>query len=493
MPWLASARRSSGSGGIAGIAPDVDAYLEAATPSARQRLRGNIHPPGTAPGIVIASPSRYEPNYYYSWVRDSALTMRTLVDDYRRGQSSDSDDEQTLWDYAASSKAQQSQPAAQGLGEPKYNVDNSVFTDPWCRPQNDGPALRATTLVQFAYAWVSRGGNGTVVTEYLYPIIKNDLDYVVNHWSDQTCDLWEEVRSAHFFTRFVQRMGLLVGAQLARDQNETAVADGYTRHADEITQSLEQFWDTDAQIVRVSLDVALGKTNHLDCGTVMSALHGYMNDGVYGPASDRMLATTTALVDSFGFYPLNQVTHDNNNQTLAYAVGRYASDVYDGYHTSEGNPWFMCTNAVAEIYYRAAAQFTTDGGIDVTDVSLRAFERLGVPTENTAAAAGIDANDDDDRVIRAGGHYALGSPGFAAIIGALLATADGHVRQTRFHQGDPTAPLAEEFNRYTGYPQGARELTWSYASLVTVSDAYQSLKTLLQSQAQDRPIFQVQK
>jgi len=27
--------------------------------------------------------------------------------------------------------------------EPKFNLPNGdVFTDPWCRPQNDGPGLR---------------------------------------------------------------------------------------------------------------------------------------------------------------------------------------------------------------------------------------------------------------------------------------------------------------------------------------------------------------
>lgn len=32
--------------------------------------------------------------------------------------------------------------ATGGLGEPKYNVDETAFTEDWCRPQHDGPALR---------------------------------------------------------------------------------------------------------------------------------------------------------------------------------------------------------------------------------------------------------------------------------------------------------------------------------------------------------------
>lgn len=36
-----------------------------------------------------------------------------------------------------------------GLGEPKFNVDETAFTGSWGRPQRDGPALRATALIDF--------------------------------------------------------------------------------------------------------------------------------------------------------------------------------------------------------------------------------------------------------------------------------------------------------------------------------------------------------
>lgn len=37
-----------------------------------------------------------------------------------------------------------------GLGEPKFNVNETAFTGPWGRPQRDGPALRATALIAYA-------------------------------------------------------------------------------------------------------------------------------------------------------------------------------------------------------------------------------------------------------------------------------------------------------------------------------------------------------
>ena len=34
-----------------------------------------------------------------------------------------------------------------GLGEPKFNVDETAFTGAWGRPQRDGPALRYSTYI----------------------------------------------------------------------------------------------------------------------------------------------------------------------------------------------------------------------------------------------------------------------------------------------------------------------------------------------------------
>lgn len=37
-----------------------------------------------------------------------------------------------------------------GLGEAKFNVDNTAFTGAWGRPQRDGPPLRATAMIAYA-------------------------------------------------------------------------------------------------------------------------------------------------------------------------------------------------------------------------------------------------------------------------------------------------------------------------------------------------------
>ena len=72
-----------------------------------------------------------------------------------------------------------------GLGEPKFNIDHTAFTGSWGRPQRDGPALRATAVINYANGLLA-DGNLTWVTSKLWPMIKLDLDYVAVTWNQST-------------------------------------------------------------------------------------------------------------------------------------------------------------------------------------------------------------------------------------------------------------------------------------------------------------------
>ena len=81
----------------------------------------------------------------YTWTRDSALTLKLLIDEFIAGNSS----LQSTIEYyiVAQAKLQTvSNPSGSlssgGLGEPKFNIDLTAFTGAWGRPQRDGPALR---------------------------------------------------------------------------------------------------------------------------------------------------------------------------------------------------------------------------------------------------------------------------------------------------------------------------------------------------------------
>jgi glucoamylase len=90
---------------------------------------------------------------YYTWTRDSALTLKVLIDLFRNGNL----DLQTVIEEYVNAQAYLqtvSNPSGDlssgaGLAEPKFNVDMSPYTGAWGRPQRDGPALRAIALIDF--------------------------------------------------------------------------------------------------------------------------------------------------------------------------------------------------------------------------------------------------------------------------------------------------------------------------------------------------------
>lgn len=78
-------------------------------------------------------------------------------------------------------------------------MDNSVFNHSWGRPQDDGPAIRATVLIAYANHFLDNGGEPKAI-EYLYrstlpadSVIKADLEYISHIWQQDSVDLWEEV------------------------------------------------------------------------------------------------------------------------------------------------------------------------------------------------------------------------------------------------------------------------------------------------------------
>jgi glucoamylase len=109
-------------------------------------------------------------NSYYQWVRDAAITFKYILNEYKNGNTTL---ETVLKEYVTlSDKLQRtSNPSGDyqgaGIGEPKFNVDGTAFTGSWGRPQTDGPAIRATVLIEFANLLLAAGETSYVKT-YLY-------------------------------------------------------------------------------------------------------------------------------------------------------------------------------------------------------------------------------------------------------------------------------------------------------------------------------------
>lgn len=104
---------------------------------------------------------------------------------------------------------------------------------------------------------------------------------------------------------------------------------------------------------------------------MLAAIHGYAGDGIYAFSNDQMLATAYQIATSFlPVYPIASRHKDGQGRTLGIPIGRYPDDVYDGTGTSQGNPWYLCTAAMAEHFYRASTELSNAGSIAVTDISL---------------------------------------------------------------------------------------------------------------------------
>ncbi|KAF1989165.1 carbohydrate-binding module family 20 protein [Aulographum hederae CBS 113979] len=439
---------------LAAIACAACAVADLTSDIATQRTRSlqgvldNLGPkgvlaPGANAGILVASPSTEDPNYYYTWTRDSALTFKMIVDEFIAG----NDTPKThIEDYIKAQAFLQtvSNPSGslytgRGLAEPKFYVNETAFMGSWGRPQRDGPALRATAMIAYM-RWLLDNGGDDEATNDVWPVVRNDLDYVAQYWNQTGFDLWEEVSGSSFFTIAVQHRALVEGASMASDIG--ASCPGCESEAPDIMCFLQSFWNGEYAVANINSND--GRSG-IDSNTVLTSIAIFdpaakCDDSTFQPCSPKALANLKVYADSFrSIYGVNEGIDDSS----AVATGRYAEDVYMG-----GNPWYLTTLSCAEQLYAAIAQYNAIGSISVTSVSLPFWSSI-LPD----AAEGTFSSDSDT---------------FKALINATQTFADGFVSiaNSRIPEG---GAMAEQFDRNTGSPLSARDLTWSYASYVTMA------------------------
>lgn len=397
---------------------------------------------GAAAGIVVASPSTSNPDYFYTWTRDSALTLKSLIDRFLAGNTNL---QSTIKDYITAQQAIQSIPnpsgatCSGGLGEPKFEVGETAFTGAWGRPQRDGPALRATALVAYSRYLIANGQTSTV-TSTIWPIIQNDLSYVTQYWNQSTFDLWEEVNSSSFFTTAVQYRALVEGSALATQIGKSCA--NCDSQAPQVLCFLQSYWTGSFILANTG-----GGRSGKDANTILGSIHIYdplasCDAKTFQPCSDKALANHKVVTDSFrSIYSINSGIAEGK----ACAVGRYPEDVYQG-----GNPWYLITMAAAEQLYDALHQWNKIGSISITSTSLAFFRDI-----YPSAAIGT---------------YASTSTQFKAIVAAVQVYADGYMANSaQYTPADGS--LAEQYSKSDGSPLSAVDLTWSYAAFLTANSA----------------------
>ena len=370
--------------------------------------------PDVKPGMVVASPSKADPNYYFDWVRDTALTMRSLVDYYEI--KKDQRIKKLIFTWIDAEIHRQTLPTLSGLGEPKFNVDGSGFTGPWGRPQNDGPALRAIAMIKFARILLKEGNQDYVIKKMFKgmvssdSVIQKDLDYTVAQWKKPSFDLWEEELGMHFYTLMAQHTALQEGGLLAHELGDHRSHHIYEQESKVIAAVLKRDF-ADAKIgILATLNKVNGglsyKTSNLDVAPLLALLHTSPYQKLFSLNSPQVRRYVDSLALKFSeVYAVNKKFPE-----LGVAIGRYPEDRYDGYQTSgTGNPWFLSTLGLGEYLCLLKREARTD---KVDELIEKQFNR------------------------------------------AL------------FHS-DRQGRMSEQFNHVNGTMQGARELTWSHNAFMT--------------------------
>lgn len=433
--------------------------LEEQAEKSKEYLLRNISPSDGALGSVLASPSRKDPDYYFHWTRDAALVMEAVR--FWQQQSDTPENVKasllkTLKDYVGFSRKNQNTYTLTGLGEPKFYVDGRGYFEAWGRPQNDGPALRALTLVKMAQNLIKMGETGFVKT-YLYnsslpatTVIKTDLEYVAHHWRESSFDVWEEVRGIHFYNLLVTRAALLDGATLADSLGDSGASGFYRLQAELIKKELSKFFDASKGYIVATMNRTDGinyKNSNLDMVVLLGVLHAPQQDGIFGPTDDRVLATAEQIRKTFkDIYSINQKNFPG------LALGRYPEDKYDGAGISTGNPWFLANHGMAELYYRMAKGFEKEGQIKFSAKNLDFFASLD---SHLASSSWV------------GKTLKAGQPQFKTLLQKIVGAGDSYMARTLAHMNQETGEMSEQINRESGYMQGANNLTWSYASYLT--------------------------
>jgi glucoamylase len=432
-------------------------------------LLRNVSPPGARPGAIIASPSRSNPDYYYHWVRDAAIVIKAVLQLYRSTQEPAArrryfDRMMEFVDYSRYIQ----QTAVQhgiGLGEPKFSVDGMPYTDPWGRPQDDGPAMRAIELTHLAIGLLDEGRR-ELVLERLYDarlptgsVIKADLEYTAHRWRATCYDLWEEVRGHHFFTRLLQRKALVEGAVLATRLGDAGAARFYLEQARDLDGELRRHWDPERRyLVSMRDQETDGPRSGLDSSVIVATLGGYSiredelhGEELYPVEHEQVLATAVAQKRTFqSLYPIN----DPSRRIAGIAIGRYPEDRYDGYRTdSIGHPWPSLTIGFAMYHYKLAMHYRRLPRIVVTPTSLPFFQAL--------PAGDVRFNPGEELL--------AGDPRFDRIVDALRREGDAFLERVRHHM-NPDGSMSEQMNRFTGFQQGAAHLSMNYAAFLLATE-----------------------
>ncbi len=336
-----------------------------------------IHP---VPGAVVASPvpAAYDPDpdYFFHWYRDSAIVIDALrllhAADPAGGEAPRLFGEFVRFSAALSRLDGRRLVAAAGewrgrvaadhvqflrpdaelerlhgdavAADTRVNADGTADISNWARPQNDGPALRALTLLR----WMRSASLDAPLRAACEGLLREDLRFAHEHWRSPCYDIWEEERGLHYFTLRAAAQALEEGAGWLEERAEPAAARGCRAESQAILAALDGYWLPDRGYYRSRvLDSGETSAKELDIAVILAALLAADDRVAHSVRDPRIQATLDALDALFDAdYPINH----GRPAARGPALGRYRGDRY-----YSGGAYYFATLAAAELCYRAAA------------------------------------------------------------------------------------------------------------------------------------------
>jgi len=305
-----------------------------------QNIFNNISNLDTENGIIVASPSKENPDYYYHWTRDAALTILLFIRLLNNEEyfSYYNILRSYIQSYINNEISITKKINFEDYGEPKFYVNREKYDKNWGRPQNDGPAIRSYVLVEYAFHLINKNE-----TELLKPIfnyyrnglIDNDLEFLLNYSVNKTSfDLWEEINGYHYFTTFFQLKALEnIERLISHFDNKDFRLKKIAISKLEYSAILNKFYDKQNKIIKSSFDVINENNNireYFDSSIFLAQ--------IYCSENPICIYTINTLIE----FIKKNIKKYNPDKYKFIPIGRYYEDDY-----YSGNPWFLTTISIA--------------------------------------------------------------------------------------------------------------------------------------------------
>ncbi|MCP4179903.1 MAG: hypothetical protein GY756_19250 [bacterium] len=244
-------------------------------------------------------------------------------------------------------------------------------------------------------------------------LIKNYLKYIQTNYKKDNYDLWESCKGNHFFTEMVQLKSLVLGAALAAKFNDKNIATSYLNTSLKLSLLIIKHWGKFNYKKKIYECYKEG--SNISSKLVFPMLPSYSNNKylkyrgmglnssillgvIYGnlykiskkdswvyieltknkksapkflniikiakqnffPSSKKVQKTVYLLTEAFKPNHMDPYEINKDTEKGIALIGRYPGDLYTGATWNNpkklGNPWFICSTALAQYYYILAKE-----------------------------------------------------------------------------------------------------------------------------------------